>query len=262
MSRVSCSLSYVNVKKEGFFSEFPAVLIHWMGFLLDPWELMAISNHLLKCPHGRVLKGAISDTMGWIWSVKNGMERADKKSIEQRSEQIWTVILPLHQPYWNASERGCLINRNTVFANQGFDQSKIASSFKMAQTWYPLVIQHNYGKSPFLIGKSTKNGPFSIAMLVHQRVTSKNGTTFSGRTRPKIGCTIHPLNRDVPSYKSLINNHPPKRITGGGLGKPKRRGTQPHYRMDGESLQKWFWHVFWGKTNRNHVVANMLQTIL
>ena len=140
------------------------------------------------------------------------------------------------------------------------DQQK--SSFKMAQTWYPLVIQHNYGKSPFLIGKSTKNGPFSIAMLVHQRVTSKNGTTFSGRTRPKIGCTIHPLNRDVPSYKSLINNHPPKRITGGGLGKPKRRGTQPHYRMDGESLQKWFWHVFWGKTNRNHVVANMLQTIL
>jgi hypothetical protein len=36
----------------------------------------------------RVLKGAISDTMGWIWSVKNGMVRADKKSIEQRSEQI------------------------------------------------------------------------------------------------------------------------------------------------------------------------------
>jgi hypothetical protein len=73
--------------------------------------------------------------MGWIWSVKNGMVRADKKSIEQRSEQIWTVILPLYQPYWNASERGCLINRNTVFAKQGFDQSKIASSFKMAQTW-------------------------------------------------------------------------------------------------------------------------------
>ena len=29
---------------------------------------------------------------------------------------------------------------------------------------YPLVNQHNYGKSPFLIGKSTINGPFSIAM--------------------------------------------------------------------------------------------------
>ena len=29
---------------------------------------------------------------------------------------------------------------------------------------YPLVIQHSYGKSPFLLGKSTVNGPFSIVM--------------------------------------------------------------------------------------------------
>jgi len=28
----------------------------------------------------------------------------------------------------------------------------------------------NYGKSPSLIGKSTINGPFSIAMLNYQRV--------------------------------------------------------------------------------------------
>jgi hypothetical protein len=28
----------------------------------------------------------------------------------------------------------------------------------------------NYGKSPLLMGKSTINGPFSIAMLVYQRV--------------------------------------------------------------------------------------------
>ena len=35
---------------------------------------------------------------------------------------------------------------------------------------YPLVNQRNYGKSPFLMGKSTINGPFSIAMLVYQRV--------------------------------------------------------------------------------------------
>jgi hypothetical protein len=28
----------------------------------------------------------------------------------------------------------------------------------------------NYGKSPFLMGKSTINGPFSIAMLNYQRV--------------------------------------------------------------------------------------------
>ena len=29
---------------------------------------------------------------------------------------------------------------------------------------------HNYGKSPFVMGKLTINGPFSIAMLVYQRV--------------------------------------------------------------------------------------------
>ena len=31
-------------------------------------------------------------------------------------------------------------------------------------------LSHNYGKSPFLIGKATINGPFSIAMLVCRRV--------------------------------------------------------------------------------------------
>ena len=30
---------------------------------------------------------------------------------------------------------------------------------------------HNYGKSPFLIGKTSINGPFSIATLNNQRVT-------------------------------------------------------------------------------------------
>ena len=34
-----------------------------------------------------------------------------------------------------------------------------------------MVNQHNYGKSPFLMGKSTINGVFSIAMLVYQWVT-------------------------------------------------------------------------------------------
>jgi len=37
-------------------------------------------------------------------------------------------------------------------------------------TPYPLVNQRNYGKSPFLLGKSTINVPCSIAMLVYQRV--------------------------------------------------------------------------------------------
>ena len=37
---------------------------------------------------------------------------------------------------------------------------------------YPLVNQHNYRKSPFLMEKLTINGPFSIAMLNYQRVLS------------------------------------------------------------------------------------------
>ena len=36
---------------------------------------------------------------------------------------------------------------------------------------YHLVIFHSHGKSPFLIGKPSINGPFSMAMLNNQRVT-------------------------------------------------------------------------------------------
>ena len=39
----------------------------------------------------------------------------------------------------------------------------------------------SYGKSPFLMGKSTINGPFSIAMLVYQRVPSIDSTRISKR---------------------------------------------------------------------------------
>ena len=35
---------------------------------------------------------------------------------------------------------------------------------------YPLVIEHSHGKSPFLIGKPSINGPFSMAMLNNQMV--------------------------------------------------------------------------------------------
>ena len=47
-------------------------------------------------------------------------------------------------------------------------------AFVMLCLWphkfYPLVNQHSYGKSPFLIGKPSINGPFSMAMLNNQRV--------------------------------------------------------------------------------------------
>jgi len=41
---------------------------------------------------------------------------------------------------------------------------------------YPLVNQHNYGKSPFLKGKSTiSTGPFSIANCLFTRGYPQNG---------------------------------------------------------------------------------------
>ena len=46
-----------------------------------------------------------------------------------------------------------------VYGSQGFPH-------------YPLVIQHSYWKSPLLIGKSTRTGPFSIVMSNDQRVYS------------------------------------------------------------------------------------------
>jgi hypothetical protein len=46
--------------------------------------------------------------------------------------------------------------------------------------YYPLVnIQQNYGTSPSLIGKSTINGPFSIAILNYQRVSHNDPIVYS-----------------------------------------------------------------------------------
>ena len=35
---------------------------------------------------------------------------------------------------------------------------------------YHLVIEHSHGKSPFIVGKPSINGPFSMAILNNQRV--------------------------------------------------------------------------------------------
>jgi hypothetical protein len=48
------------------------------------------------------------------------------------------------------------------------------------EKYYNLVILHSHGKSPFLIGKPSINGPFSMAMLNNQRViifTMVNGNS-------------------------------------------------------------------------------------
>ena len=55
----------------------------------------------------------------------------------------------------------------------------------------------NYGKSPSLIGKSTINGQFSIAMLNYQRVNSPASLIF-GIVTPTL-TTIH---SDVKNLRS------------------------------------------------------------
>ena len=66
---------------------------------------------------------------------------------------------------------------------------------------------HNYGKSPFLLGKSTINGPFSIAMLVYRRVTSKHLWIYI--------CTIMYLCTYVPTYvMHIMSCHDPSHFIG------------------------------------------------
>ena len=55
--------------------------------------------------------------------------------------------------------------------------------------WYTLVNQQNYGKSSFFIGKSSINGPFSIAMLNYQRVYYTTKWKIMIMNAPKWGNT-------------------------------------------------------------------------
>ena len=51
---------------------------------------------------------------------------------------------------------------------------------------------HNYGKSQFLIGKSTVNGPFPIAALVYQRVI--------GPTRQNLDVVLQCSGYNLPKW--------------------------------------------------------------
>ena len=57
----------------------------------------------------------------------------------------------------------CMYVDNIIVLNMFNDVSCIL------QKLYHLVISHSHGKSPFLIGKPSINGPFSMAMLVITR---------------------------------------------------------------------------------------------
>jgi hypothetical protein len=66
---------------------------------------------------------------------------------------------------------------------------------------------HNYGKPPFFIGKSTINGPFSIAMLVYQRVSSFwHPQPFPGFCQSVI--TISQRGADGKIYREITTDLP------------------------------------------------------
>ena len=64
---------------------------------------------------------------------------------------------------------------------------------------------HNYGKSPFLIGKSTINGPFSIAMLVYQRVSFSEHQSTSLNTGSNM---INMVKANGTRARKHVQHHP------------------------------------------------------
>ena len=84
--------------------------------------------------------------------------------------------LQMQQGEWSPVQHGSRNHQATPGLKRGGKKNVEITGFDW--TWssigiYPLVNLHNYGKSPFSMGKSTINGPFSKAMLVYQRVTMK-----------------------------------------------------------------------------------------
>ena len=74
---------------------------------------------------------------------------------------------------------------------------------------YTLVNIHNYGKSQSLIGKSTINGPFSIAMLNYQRVVGMYGRGFSRYWEQNVNISRYPgIYWDI--YPSTMRVHQTK----------------------------------------------------
>ena len=104
----------------------------------------------------------------------------------------WFVVLPtlyMASLEWFFVEPGSLRasnRRGSCSLSRNCDKETIHTSTRgvlLACYWrlgtpstpfvkYPLVNLHSYRKSPSLKGKSTINGPFSIAMLNYQRVMS------------------------------------------------------------------------------------------
>ena len=79
--------------------------------------------------------------------------------------------------------RGCFCRRGRLWGGRSCARAGCGSSgglesegLKMGKDGDLFILwwtKHSNGKSPFFMGKSTINGHFQFAMLVHQRVTRK-----------------------------------------------------------------------------------------
>ena len=114
----------------------PRALAAFEGWHKNPWLMIGI------CFNGSVFRE--------IYGVSHGF-----------SHELWR--LPLDFPLNQSIERW-----DSAISSVDSCRFQDPSSARMRS--YPPVDEHNYGKSPLLICKSSMNGPFSIATLLYQRL--------------------------------------------------------------------------------------------
>ena len=121
------------------------------------------------------------DHPGTIWNHLEPTFFAPKKMVTWllTSADPWPAKRPLVPSGCKADKQRLL--GKTIKKKSSSMTSQLRSLFN-----YHLVIQHSHGKSPFLIGKPSINGPFSMAMLNNQRV--KTSDRHQHLQFSKLGC--------------------------------------------------------------------------
>ena len=94
----------------------------------------------------------------WIFLKTGGWRR-------QRSRSIRKVVLP--QPDGAGLEDSH--DGFSIFSQRSWNIPKMSKELVFPSKKYPLVNLHNYGKSPFIIGRPTINGPISIVFCMFTR---------------------------------------------------------------------------------------------
>ena len=98
---------------------------------------------------------------------------------------VFTPCFLLKSPWWSGKNLHFSVGQPMPFATSPSHHHFYRWYVYHSQSWVVylwhclvltcfnhLVIQHSHGKSPFLIGTPSINGPFPMAMLVYQRVTT------------------------------------------------------------------------------------------